>query len=316
MRNFSYVLIAILAFFAGSEFSKPLRDFVGTSQKNERQIVTHDRRIGYQLKNEFEANGAIYPITVLPGVFGPREAQQVVLPLLNNHPDVYKNKTVLEIGAGSGINAVYMALSGAAKVVATDINPDAIANIQLNAENLGVTDIVDARLTPLSDISAYSVINPDERFDLIISNPPYHLDLDTTENTPTNDTGDLGLSIVRGFESHLNSNGLSLLFYNSLFYHEVMVKHAKYKGYDVSNHFPTGLSNWEAQSLFNNYLNRLLVRENLPPEAFNFKRGEDGLQNRYLRNLRIDVNAFEYPPLIQDSEDQTFYPGWISIKNK
>ncbi len=319
MRFISYLLIAALAFGAGVQLSKPIRQLLTSAPAVEtktRKLVTHNRSASDKLKNEISVGGETYPLTVLPGIFSPREAQQIVLPLLDEHPEVYKDKVVLEIGGGSGINAVYMALGGAAKVVATDINPDAIANIKLNAENLGVADIVDARLVPPDDISAYSVIEADERFDLIISNPPYHLDLDTTENTYYNDTGDLGLSIVRGFTSHLQPDGLSLLFYNSLFYHEVMVKYARYEGYEVSNHFPTGLSTWEAQALFNTYLPRLLAREKLPTDAFQFERGKDGLQNHYLRNMRIDLNRFDYSPLIQGATSDTFYPGWIAIQNK
>jgi predicted RNA methylase len=244
----------------------------------------------------------------------PGEAEAKVLPLMKAYGDLFKGKTVLEIGTGSGPISLYAAKLGATKVVSTDINPDAVAAITANAERQGVSDIVEARLVPLDDMSAYSVIQSDEVFDIIISNPPYALDLDAPVNTAATDTGELGFSIVQGFKDHLKPDGTALLYYDSLFYHQVMAKYAKYAGYEVINHNPIGMYTWEAETLFNNYLERLLVKEGMEPDAIRFKRDTDGLNWVFMRNQCLDTDWIGYPNLIPESEHRNYYPGWMNIR--
>jgi SAM-dependent methyltransferase len=172
-------------------------------------------------------------VVVLPSVFFPNEAEVAVLPFMKENAARFAGKSVLEIGTGSGIISLYAAKLGATKVVSTDISEQAVRCATRNASRLGADEIIDVRLVPASDISAFSVIEPGERFDVLISNPPYALDLDATENTPLIDRGDLGLSIVRGLDAHLNPGGVAILLYNSLFYHYVMVKFASYEGWEV-----------------------------------------------------------------------------------
>jgi methylase of polypeptide subunit release factors len=90
--------------------------------------------------------------------------------------DWLHGKSVLEIGTGTGLVAIYCLGAGARQVVATDINPAAIANARFNANEFGVSDRLEARLVPVSQPAAFSVIRPDERFDLIVSNPPWEND--------------------------------------------------------------------------------------------------------------------------------------------
>lgn len=84
-----------------------------------------------------------------------------------------RGSRVLEIGTGSGLLSLCCLSAGAELVVATDLNPAAIDNVRENAEQLGCADRLDARLVPRRDPSAWSVIRDEERFDLIISNPPW-----------------------------------------------------------------------------------------------------------------------------------------------
>ncbi len=159
---------------------------------------------------------------------------------------------------------------GRQKVIATDIDEKAVACASMNAERLGVSRVVEVRVVPSHDLSAYAVIRADEVFDVIISNPPYSIDLDNSKNTPLIDKGDLGMSIVKGLEKHLKPQGLAILLYGSYFYHHVMVKFARYAGYDVTNYEPRFLTPWEGDVLFNYYLERLLEYNHLPPKAFQF----------------------------------------------
>ena len=79
------------------------------------------------------------------------------------HLHVRAGERVLEIGAGFGLAAVLAAKAGAI-VVATDVVPDAVQAIQMNAALNGVA--IDARLG-----DCYAPVTG-ERFDLICTNPP------------------------------------------------------------------------------------------------------------------------------------------------
>jgi release factor glutamine methyltransferase len=85
-------------------------------------------------------------------------------------------KRVLEIGTGSGLLSLCALKAGAASVVATDINPHAVENARFNAERFGYAERFEARLVSQGDSGAYAVLRPGERFDLILSNPPWEDD--------------------------------------------------------------------------------------------------------------------------------------------
>lgn len=90
-----------------------------------------------------------------------------------------KGMTFLEMGCGAGVGAVYAALQGCSKVVAIDINEDAVKNTAENAKLHGVSHIVDARLGNL-----FSPVKKDEKFDLIFWNVPWIGDDPGKELTP------------------------------------------------------------------------------------------------------------------------------------
>jgi predicted RNA methylase len=255
-------------------------------------------------------------INVPAGVFNPHEGEWTFGPLMKNNPELFKGKRVMEIGTGSGIISLMAAKHGATKVVSTDINPAAIQSVTTNAEALGYGDIIDARLVSLDDISAYAVIEEGEQFDVIVSNPPFALDLDAPGNDAVTDTGELGFSIVRGLEEHLAPNGTVIMLYDSLFYHHVMVKYAEYKGYDVRTNSPNGLYGWAAESLFNNYLERLLESENEPLDAISFNyHTDESLEIRYLRNFGLEPSKINYQPLFDPPSKHRYYAGFLVIRN-
>jgi methylase of polypeptide subunit release factors len=255
-------------------------------------------------------------INVPVGVFHPHEGEWTFGPLMKNNAELFQGKRVMEIGTGSGIISLMAAKHGATKVVATDINPKAIESVTTNAAALGYDDVIDARLVSLDDMSAYAVIGEDEQFDVIVSNPPFALDLDAPGNDAVTDNGELGFSIVRGLEKHLAPNGIVIMLYDSLFYHQVMVKYARYKGYDVRNNNPNGMYGWAAEVLFNGYLKRLLESENEPLDAFSFNyHTDESLEIRYLRNFALDPTQFAYQPLFDPPSMQRYYSGFLVIRN-
>jgi predicted nicotinamide N-methyase len=59
-----------------------------------------------------------------------------------DHPDVVAGRTVLDLGAGSGLVAVAAAMAGAAKVIASEVDPYGRAATVVNAEDNGVGPVV------------------------------------------------------------------------------------------------------------------------------------------------------------------------------
>ncbi len=100
-------------------------------------------------------------ITVLPRVFPPKTDTI----LLIKSAKINENETVLEPFAGTGAISVFLA-ENASRIVATDINPDAVKNINRNLEKFGLSKKARAEVAD---------IFPDTNsvFDVIVANPPY-----------------------------------------------------------------------------------------------------------------------------------------------
>ncbi len=81
---------------------------------------------------------------------------------------------ILDVGTGSGVISVTMAAElKDASVVALDISDEALEVARKNAHDLEVADRIDFRQSDF-----YSSLSTDERFDIIMSNPPYICDDD------------------------------------------------------------------------------------------------------------------------------------------
>ena len=145
---------------------------------------------------------------------------------------VVRDKTVLEIGTGTGLLSLCCLKAGAARAVATDVNPAAVANATYNAGILGLADRLETRLSPLDRTGAYSTIGELERFDLIISNPPW-------ENRTPGPIDEYALydqdftllrSILSGLDKHLKPAGKAFLAYGCVDAIETLQRVAKDHG--------------------------------------------------------------------------------------
>jgi release factor glutamine methyltransferase len=97
-----------------------------------------------------------------PGVYEPKEDSMLLADNLN----IEKGDYVLDMGCGSGIQAIISSRK-AKKVLAVDINPLAIETAKRNAET-NKAENIDYRISDL-----FNNIKENEKFDLIIFNPPY-----------------------------------------------------------------------------------------------------------------------------------------------
>lgn len=132
-------------------------------------------------------------------------------------PSEVEGKTVLEIGTGSGLLALCCLNAGAKRVVATDVNPSALCNTFYNASNLGFADRLDLRRVPLDNPGAFSVIGDSEKFDYILSNPPWEDDVpEAIDEYAYYDPGFYLLqSLLAGLRDHLEPGGKALLAYGA-----------------------------------------------------------------------------------------------------
>ena len=79
-------------------------------------------------EEELEKNGVPPPYWAFAWAGGQALARYIL-----DNPDIVRGKRVLDIGAGSGLVGIAAAKSGAAHVLAADIDAHAIAAIKLNA---------------------------------------------------------------------------------------------------------------------------------------------------------------------------------------
>lgn len=98
-----------------------------------------------------------------PGVTIPTIQSMFLL----EHTQIAPGEDVLDVGTGSGVQAIFAA-DKANFVVATDIDPIAVENARFNIEGLGLKDKVSVRQGDL-----FGAIKEGEKFDVIISNLDY-----------------------------------------------------------------------------------------------------------------------------------------------
>jgi release factor glutamine methyltransferase len=119
------------------------------------------------------------PLKVTGDVLTPRpETETLVEAALARMPDPQREYRLLDVGTGSGAIALALAKERpAARITATDISPEALQIARLNADELHIGDSVHFALGRLFEPVA------GERFELIVSNPPY-LARDAAEELP------------------------------------------------------------------------------------------------------------------------------------
>lgn len=112
----------------------------------------------------YDADVMGLPIQVLPNVWSPAYDWSSLF-YVENMLNV-KGLEFLEIGCGTGVISVFAGRNGAKRVVAVDVNPEAVRNAQINFERYNIANAE----AFLSD----GFNNIDGKFDIVTWNAPYH----------------------------------------------------------------------------------------------------------------------------------------------
>ena len=132
--------------------------------------------------------------------------------LLQGHVERLVSGEVLDMGTGSGIQAVTAARKAeVSRVVAVDINPRALEATRLRAVEAGI-------LSKMEFVRSDLFEEVDGRFDWIVFNPPY-LPSEAGLEDPTWAGGERGAEVTERFlaaaRDHLRPEGKILLIYSS-----------------------------------------------------------------------------------------------------
>ncbi|MBN2705113.1 MAG: 50S ribosomal protein L11 methyltransferase [Deltaproteobacteria bacterium] len=117
-------------------------------------------------QEEVSENETCRVVRIYPGQgFGTGTHETTRLAALNLERELEKtgpSATVLDVGTGSGILAIMAAVQGAARVLALDVDPDALDNARENCVHNRIEDLVELDCRPLAEVEG--------SFTLIVAN--------------------------------------------------------------------------------------------------------------------------------------------------
>jgi len=154
--------------------------------------------LGTWYKFDQEWDGQKYRFFTLPGVFSFRHLDDGTRFLLKSLPEV-TNQKILDIGCGYGVIGVITYKKGARFVCFVDNNLLAIECTKKNMQQIDQNNYRVIASNVLSDINEYD-------FDLAISNPPFHRNLETNYS--------IARDIIHQSRQHLRDGGQLIIVAN------------------------------------------------------------------------------------------------------
>ncbi|GAD03154.1 16S rRNA (guanine(1207)-N(2))-methyltransferase RsmC [Agarivorans albus] len=160
-----------------------------------------------QWQNSFEVAlpNASLKVKSLPGVFNHGKLDEGSQLLLEHLPTLHGS--VLDFGCGAGIIGASQALLHNVDISLLDVSAYAIASSKATLQENQLTGTVIAS-DGLSEVK--------QRFDFIVSNPPFHAGIDTQYETTE--------TFLAQAKQHLNANGELWLVANSFLQYEALIK--------------------------------------------------------------------------------------------
>ena len=144
-------------------------------------------------------------------IYQPREDSYLLQKQVKKYS---RNKKVIDIGSGKGIQAETAIKAKAKSLTATDIDNNSISLLKNKFKNNENIKIVKSNL--------FSKINKKEKFDLIIFNPPYlpqdyREDKESAKATTGGKKGDeIILKFIKQANNYLSKDGIILIVISSL----------------------------------------------------------------------------------------------------
>lgn len=183
-----------------------------------KQQVRQDLSYDYDVEQAWTVEEFPYrPIVQFKSVFWEPDDTAELRRLITKE-SIADGRRVLEIGTGTGYLSLLCVANGATHVVATDVNPAAVACARYNAAQQALETNLEVRQVDPNNPGAFTVIKPEERFDLILSNPPWEEgQVEKPADHAFYDPGfALMQSIIDGLPQHLSPGGRCLLSYGNV----------------------------------------------------------------------------------------------------
>jgi len=181
---------------------------------------------------------------ICPNVFNPDYARASTMLTEHLKAKTIKNRSVLDIGTGSGVYAIFSAYAGASKVLATDISPYAVKCAQKNVKLHHMEDKIEVRKGDL-----FKPVKKEEKFDIILANLPFFKEdnfkfkRSYIDKFFIDEKGRIIKTFIKGAKKHLNKNGNILMLYGTSGFVNDLLKvikkyHYQYKILDTKNYYP------------------------------------------------------------------------------
>jgi release factor glutamine methyltransferase len=180
-----------------AEYAERIRQWHESAYRAARAEAGSGQTVSY-LGLTLEVPPEVQPVTGMSHLLG-----EAVL------AEVSERDLVLDMGTGSGVNAI-LAASKASDVLAVDISPAAVQAARLNAERNGVAGRVQVRRSDVfSDV--------DGVFDLIIFDPPFRwfAPRDLLEMATADENYRAMTAFFRDARQHLTGRGRMLIFFGT-----------------------------------------------------------------------------------------------------
>lgn len=186
-------------------------------EQHEPMLIALSELLGVLSARQWQEKGVWIPAldaSIHPryGVFSPVRSEYVDLVAEAPLPEIGGPMTAFDLGTGTGVLAAVLARRGAARVVATDINPRAVVCARDNVRHLGLQERIEVRKADLF---------PDGTADLIVCNPPWlpgaassALELGVYDESSAMLRG-----VLAGLRSHLSPRGEGWLVLSDLAEH-------------------------------------------------------------------------------------------------
>lgn len=197
------------------DVSEACREAYGPSL--EPMLVSLPELLGVLSAHQWQLKGVPIPalgahIHARYGVFSPVRSEYVDLVADAPLPELHDQAVAFDLGTGTGVLAAVLARRGMRRIVATDLNPRAVACARENVRRLGVAEVVTVQEADLY---------PSGRADLVVCNPPWLPGEATSalELGVYDDSSSMLSGFLNGLVQHLQPGGEGWLILSDLAEH-------------------------------------------------------------------------------------------------